>query len=124
MSNKFVIHKGVDNEYVFVIKASGSLSPMPVTSSSDTFKFTLHPIENTDIVARTYTVGSGVSIVDAEQGKIKLVVSEVDASTLNAYKGEIVHSSYLKPAYELKLVASTQHNGIFIAKVGKVYVDD
>ena len=91
-------------------------------NGTDTFTFTLRPLTDTNTVVKTWAAGTGVTVVDALSGKVKLVVSAADTASLISLKGPAEHGYYLKPVYELRLEAETQYNGNFVASVGKVYV--
>ena len=67
-------------------------------------------------------MGTGVTVVDSINGKVKLVVPAADTTALISLKGPAEHGYYLRPVYELRLEADTQYNGNFVASVGKVYV--
>lgn len=91
-------------------------------SGTDTFTFTLRALTDTNTVINTWGMGTGVTVVDSINGKIKLVVPAADTAALVSLKGPAEHGYYLKPVYELRLEADTQYNGDFVASVGKVYV--
>ena len=91
-------------------------------SGTDTFTFTLRALTNTNTVVKTWGMGTGVTVTDAINGKVKLVVPAADTTALISLKGPAEHDYYLKPVYELRLEAETQYNGNFVASVGKVYV--
>lgn len=91
-------------------------------SGTDTFTFTLRPLTDTNTVVKTWGIGTGVTVVDSINGKVKLTVPTLDTTALISLKGPAEHGYYLKPVYELRLEADTQYNGNFVASVGKVYV--
>ena len=91
-------------------------------SGTDSFTFTLRALTDTNTVVKTWGMGTGVTVVDSINGKVKLVVPAADTTALISLKGPAEHGYYLKPVYELRLEADTQYNGNFVASVGKVYV--
>jgi hypothetical protein len=91
-------------------------------SSTDTFTFTLRALTDLNTVVDSWTLGSGVSVVDSVNGRIKLVIAAAETTSLVSLKGAAEHGYYLRPVYELRLEADTQYNGNFVAVVGKVYV--
>lgn len=91
-------------------------------SGADAFTFTLRALTDTNTVVKTWGMGTGVTVIDSINGKVKLVVPAADTTTLISLKGPAEHGYYLKPVYELRLEAETQYNGNFVASVGKVYV--
>ena len=91
-------------------------------SGTDSFTFTLRALTDTNTVVKTWGMGTGVTVVDSINGKVKLVVPAADTMALTSLKGPAEHGYYLKPVYELRLEADTQYNGNFVASVGKVYV--
>lgn len=91
-------------------------------SGTDSFTFTLRPLTDLNTIADSWVLGSGVTVVDSVNGRIKLVITATETTSLVSLKGPAEHGYYLKPVYELRLEADTQHNGNFVAVVGKVYV--
>jgi hypothetical protein len=91
-------------------------------SGTDTFKFTLRTLSNLNTVVASWSVGSGVSIIDSVNGRIKLVIAAAETANLISLKGAAEHGYYLKPVYELRLEADTLYNGNLLAIAGKVYV--
>jgi len=118
MSN-FVITKGVDNEFTFTIKQTGTTLPMEI-ESTDTFVATLVLLEDEGAIKGTeYTL----TTEDAVNGKVKLVIPEEDTLDLVVSKGCKVDRYYNKPTYKLIVECNTANNGNFIAKMPLVYVD-
>jgi hypothetical protein len=64
-----------------------------------------------------------VSVYKADQGKIKIVITEADVNTLTRSVGPEEDRYYLKPNYKLVLECDTVNNGKFIAKIPEVYVE-
>lgn len=91
-------------------------------SGIDTFTFTLRALTDTNTVVKTWGMGTGVTVTDSINGKVKLLVPAAATTALVSLKGGAEHGYYLKPVYELRLEAETQYNGNFVASVGKVYV--
>ena len=91
-------------------------------SGTDSFTFTLRPLTDTNTIVKTWNMGTGVTVTDAINGKVKLMITSADTAALISLKGPAEHGYYLKPVYELRLEANTQYNGKFVASVGKVYV--
>lgn len=115
--DKFVITKGSDNTFVFTIKEDGTTLPITI-DPSDTFEARLVKLED-DSVALT----KSLTVTDALSGKVALVITEAEASTLTSEKGSKVDRYYLKPTYKVIIECSTVVNGDFIAKISEVYVD-
>lgn len=113
--SKFVLNKGMSNEYIITIKQNGTTLPM-VISQGDTFAAKLMKLSD-DTVVSTPTV----SVHDANNGKIKMVFSGLD--TLDAIKGDKADGYYLIAGYKLLIDCNTANNGKFVAKVSKVYVE-
>jgi len=115
--SKFVINRGIDNEFVLTVKQNGTTLPM-VIEGSDTFTATLHLLETGAVVTAL-----PVTVTDAVNGKITVTVSSTLADTLEAERGDKADYYYTKPLYKLKVQCSTVNNGDFTAVVDKVYVD-
>lgn len=117
MLSRFVITKGIDNNFVFTIKADGSTLPMEIVVG-DTFTAYLKNMEDgTTVLTKTLTV------IDALKGKVQLVVTEAEADALVSDRGNKEDRYYLRPNYKLLLGCSTTNNGDFIAKIDNIYVD-
>ena len=115
--SKFVITKGISNEFIITIKQNGTTLPM-VIEPSDTFEAKLVSISNGDVVATLTT-----NVINAQNGKIKLVLSESQVDGLNMERGDRADYFYSKPLYRLIIDCDTINNGKFLAKVQKVYVE-
>lgn len=114
---KFVITKGLDNTFVFTIKADGSTLPMEIVSG-DTFVAMLRELDtNTVVLTKSMTV------TDMLSGKVELVITSAETDSLTSERGDKVDRYYNKPTYSLIVDANTQNNGNFIAKVSEIYVD-
>lgn len=114
---KFTITKGLDNTFIFTIKADGSTLPMEI-DVSDTFSAKLVALSD-DSVALT----KSLTATDLLNGKVTLVISSAETTSLVSEKGAKADRYYLRPVYKLIIDCSTVNNGDFIAKVPEVYVD-
>ena len=116
-TNKFVITKGMDNEFIITIKQNGTTLPMEI-EGTDTFEAKLISISDGAEVATLTT-----NVINAQNGKIKLVLSESQVDGLNMERGDRADYFYSKPLYRLIIDCDTVNNGKFLAKVKKVYVE-
>lgn len=116
-SYNFAITKGVDNTFVFTIKADGSTLPIEI-DSTDTFTAYLKKLSD-DSIALT----KPLTVADSLGGKVNLVVTSIEADALESEKGTKADRYYLRPMYKLVIECSTVANGDFVAKVDEVYVD-
>lgn len=116
-TNKFVINKGIDNEFLITIKQTGTTVPMEIVAG-DTFSARIYDQETSSIVLTpTVTIESSVG------GIIKLDITANDTASVKAHKGGYEDRYYLKPMYRLAIDCNTQNNGKFVAKVPSVYVE-
>ena len=115
--SKFVINKGMSNEFIITIKQNGTTLPMMI-EPSDTFSSKLMKMSDGTVAGTLVT-----TVVDAPNGKIKVVVDSTLANTLEAAKGDKADLWYSKPRYKLAIECDTVNNGKFVAKVEKVYVE-
>jgi len=118
---KFTITKGLDNTFLFTIKADGSTLPLEL-SPTDTFTADLVPLDPDD----TTTGLSDINLLlpsNLLSGKVSLTISEIQASDLVSDKGTKTDRYYLRPTYKLIIRCNTLNNGNFIAKVPEIYVD-
>lgn len=115
--NNFTITKGMDNTFVFTIKADGSTLPMEIVVG-DTFTASLIAL-NDDSVALT----KPLVVEDALSGKVSLLITSAETSPLVVDKGSKTDRYYLRPTYKLLINCSTTNNGDFLARVSEVYVD-
>jgi len=118
LSNKFVITKGVDNNFVLTIKQNGSTLPMELTPT-DSFKISLVKLGTDNTVLEKYATLDSNSL----SGKIHILLTKAECDLLETDKGNKVDRYYLKPTYKLVIDCKTTNNGDFIAKVPEVYVD-
>lgn len=115
--SKFIITKGVSNEFIITIKQNGTTLPMAI-EPTDTFNAKLLSIKDGSVVAILTT-----SIVNTQNGKIKLILDSDTVDSLNIERGERADYYYSKPLYKLVIDCDTVNNGKFVAKVHKVYVE-
>ena len=115
--SKFVISKGGSNEFIITIKQNGTTLPM-VIEPTDTFEAKLLTMCGGEVVATLTT-----SVLNASNGKIKLVLDDLVVETLKTEKGDRADYCYSKPLYRLVIDCDTVNNGKFVAKVNKVYVE-
>ena len=115
--SKFIITKGVSNEFIITIKQNGTTLPMAI-EPTDTFNAKLLSIKDGSVVA-TFTT----NIVNAKNGKIKLTLDSNTVNGLSIERGERADYYYSKPLYKLVIDCNTVNNGKFVAKVHKVYVE-
>lgn len=114
---KFTITKGLDNTFVFTIKADGSILPM-VIAGTDTFTAKLVALEDDSVV-----LSKALVVTDPDNGKATLTITAAETATLVSDKGTKADRYYLRPVYKLVIDCVTNQNGNFIAKVPEVYVD-
>lgn len=115
--SKFVINKGMSNEFIITIKQNGSTLPMAI-EAGDTFVTNLVKLSDGSVAASPTT-----SVHDAPNGKIKIVFSQLQVDGLLAERGDRADYYYSKPMYKLVIDCDTVNNGKFVAKVAKVYVE-
>lgn len=114
---KFTITKGLDNTFIFTIKADGSTLPMEI-QGTDTF--TAHLIKLSD---DTTALTKPLVVTNAISGKTSLTITSAETSSLVSDKGSKADRYYARPVYKLVIDCSTANNGDFIAKISEVYVD-
>ena len=114
---KFTITKGLENTFVFTIKANGSTLPM-VIEPTDSFSAKLVLLDD-DSVA----ISKGLTVDDAANGKVTLTVTLAESNSLIKDRGSKTDRYYLRPVYKLIIDCDTINNGKFIAKVSEIYVD-
>lgn len=114
---KFILNKGLTNEFSTVIKQNKSTLPMLI-DVGDVFTAKLFKLSD--------GLDSGAIIVvtteDANSGKIKLTFSSTDVNALISERGFKEDRYPIKPTYRLAIDASTLNNGDFVANVELVYV--
>ena len=123
-TTKFVITKGIANEYYITIKQDDSTLPM-VIEPTDTFEVKIFKLEDSTLVATISMIAGTdgqVSVYDDANGKLKIVLSDALVTALVMERGDRADYYYSKPIYRLVIDASTVNNGDFIATIDKVYV--
>ena len=115
--SKFIITKGASNEFIITIKQNGTTLPMAI-EPTDTFVAKLLGIKDGSEVA-TFTT----NVINAQNGKIRLILDSDTVDSLNIERGERADYYYSKPLYKLVIDCDTVNNGKFVAKVHKVYVE-
>ena len=123
-TTKFVITKGIANEYYITIKQDDSTLPM-VIEPTDTFEVKIFKLEDSALIATIGMIAGTdgqISVYDAANGKLKIVLSDALVTALVMERGDRADYYYSKPMYRLVIDASTANNGDFIATIDKVYV--
>lgn len=123
-TTKFVITKGIANEYYITIKQDDSTLPM-VIKPTDTFEVKIFKLKDSALVATIGMIAGTdgqVSVYDDANGKLKIVLSDALVTALAMERGDRADYYYSKPIYRLVIDASTVNNGDFIATIDKVYV--
>lgn len=116
-NEKFTITKGINNTFMFTIKADKTTLPI-VIQPTDTFTASVRNLSDGLAV-----ITKAMDVVSAENGKVSLTLSPTDTDILVAARGGVEDRYYLKPSYSLTLDCQTEANGDFLAKVPAVYVD-
>ena len=122
---KFVIDRGMDNEYIITIKANGSTLGMQI-APTDTFEVRLYRKCSDELVAAidmTEDTNGVVNVYQAAGGKIRILLKQALIDTLVASKGDKVDGCYPKSEYRLSVICDTANNGKFTAKLANVYVE-
>lgn len=125
LSNKFVINKGLVNEFIITIKQNNETLPM-VIDPSDVFEVILYRLSDDSEVGRVSlveNVNGVVEVYDAPNGQILVKLYDTLCDMLVKDKGTKADRYYLKPTYRLSIEASTVNNGNFVAKLREVYVE-
>jgi hypothetical protein len=117
---RFTITKGLENTFVFTIKANGSTLPM-VIDPSDTFQATILPLDPSD--ENTPFLVKALVITNATNGQVTLTISAAETNLAVTDIGSKADRYYLRPVYRLLIDCDTVNNGKFIAKVSEIYVD-
>ena len=123
-TTKFVITKGIANEYYITIKQDDSTLPM-VIEPTDTFEVKIFKLKDSALVATIGMIAGTdgqISVYDDANGKLKIVLSDALVTALVMERGDRADYYYSKPIYRLVIDASTANNGDFIATIDKVYV--
>ena len=115
--SKFIISKGMSNEFIITIKQDGTTLPM-VIDAGDTFVSKLFKMSDGSEVATLTT-----TIFDASNGQIKVAIASEVVAGLSVERGDKADYYFTKPGYRLAIDCDTLNNGRFVAKVDKVYVE-
>ena len=121
-ADNFVITKGSNNVFEFTIKQTGSTEVITI-ETGDTFTAKLRLLDTNAVVLTKTRLGGGITVPDANSGKIALTITPSDTDALTSLRGDSTDRYYLKPVYSLILECTTAANGSFIAKVDNVYVN-
>lgn len=119
------------------VTVAGELSePLPaillrikltLNNTVDTFNAKLVELETNATTLELSAVptanGSKLTINDALSGKIELVLTEDDISTLVVDRGPKVDRYYARPTYKMIIECNTVNNGEFLATIPYVYVE-
>ena len=122
---KFVIDRGMDNEYIITIKANGSTLGMHI-EPTDAFEVRLYRKCSDELVATidmTEDTNGVVDVYQAAGGKIRILLKQGLVDTLGASKGEKVDGCYPRSEYRLSVICDTANNGKFTAKLANVFVE-
>ena len=122
-SNRFVINKGMDNEFIITIKQNDSTLPM-VIELTDTFTVNFYNLETQKIEVSASTADGKVTVYDDANGQILIALSEDEVSAMVSERGDKVDKYYLKPTYRMVIDCNTANNGNFTAKINSVYVQE
>jgi hypothetical protein len=117
INHRFVITRGVENTFDFIIKKNNSTLPIEITDT-DTVTAYFRRLSDGEVVYST-----SLMVEPNLQGKVQLTLSEQDTDEFESLRGKEEDRYYVRPNYSLTLDCSTQANGKFIAKVDFVYVD-
>ena len=125
-SNRFVVNKGTNNEFIIKIKQNGSTMPMEI-SGTDTFFVKFYNLETKELkLSIDMTSGSDgqVSVYNAHNGQILIVLNDSAIADMVSERGDKVDKYYLKPTYRMVIDCNTANNGNFTAKINSVYVQE
>jgi len=114
--DRFIINKGMTNEFIIRIKQNNSTLAMKI-EPTDTFTYHLFHLET-----EVEVLSDVATIHDAPNGQIKIEFTDTFVDTLDSEIGPKEDRYYLKPVYRLAIECHTVNNGIFIAKIPFVYV--
>lgn len=115
--SKFILTKNVDNEFFFVIKENRKTTPMEI-KPTDEFILRLIRLEDNNSVDLT----KNLEVVDSLNGKLRFYISAGGVNDLLSERGPKEDRYYAKAVYSLIIEANTTINGVFVARIGKVYV--
>lgn len=126
LNDKFIIDKGIPNEYTIQIKSDGETLPL-VLDPSDTFNLKLYALEDTTntIVAEldmTDTTLGQITIEDEVNGKIKILMKDTMTTSLINERGTKADRYYLKPTYRALITGVTSNDGNIVVPIDLIYV--
>ena len=124
-NDKFVINKGMNNEFIITIKQNDSTLPMTI-DPTDTFNCKLYLLDTNEevtSVSLTPTSDGSIEVYDEANGQILIKLSSSLVEALISERGEKPDRYYLIPTYRLAIDCSTVNNGNFVAKINNVYVE-
>lgn len=116
-NDRFIITRGVDNTFVFTIKANNSTLPIEI-ASGDTFVSILR-----DLTTDAVVITKNLTVESALNGQVRLDYTSTETAAMVRDRGGKEDRFYLRPVYSLTLVCNTLVNGEFLARVNSVYVD-
>lgn len=116
-TDRFTITKGLDNEFVFTVKQTGTTLPMEIVTG-DTFVAKLYKLADDSLALTIDAV-----ITDMLSGKIKVTIPAASTTDLEKDRADKVDRYYTRPTYRMILDCDTENNGKFIAKICEVWVD-
>ena len=121
-TDKFVINKSMNNEFIITIKQNDSTLPMAI-DPIDTFTVNFYNLETQKIEVSASTADGNVTVYDDANGQILISLAEDDVSTMISERGDKVDKYYLKPTYRMAIDCTTVNNGKFVAKIDSVYIE-
>ena len=122
-SNRFVINKGMNNEFIITIKQNDSTLPM-IIESTDTFTVNFYNLETQKIEVSASTADGKVTVYDDANGQILVSLHKDAVAGMTSERGDKVDKYYLKSTYRMAIDCSTVNNGNFVAKIASVYVEE
>lgn len=115
---RFVLIRGVTNNWTLYIKARGSLDALEL-DDQDSFIAHIRDKQTGDNVITPIPLVIGKK----EEGEIKLTLTSEQVSTLTRDVGSKANRSYLKTEYSMIIEADTKNQGTFLIRVEDVYID-
>lgn len=125
-TDKFVINKGMNNEFIITIKQNDSTLPM-VIEPTDTFTVNFYNLETKELaltVGMTLTADGQVTVYDDANGQILVALDEDSVAAMVSERGDKVDKYYLRPTYRMAIDCTTTNNGNFVAKIASVYIEE
>ena len=115
---RFILVRGVTNNWTLYIKARGSLDALKLVKGDS---FLAHIRERN--TGETVVSSVPLTIGDPEKGEVKLTLTPEHLDQLERDVGTKANRSYLKPHYSLLIEATTANQGSFLIRVEDVYID-